>query len=311
MSETSAPAGWMDSLAFGAAMVGLSSVGFGLVPYFARSLTDAGIAPPAIAFFRYTFAAVAFLPFLRLKGEAGKATLWGYCTGFGVGLGWVGYVKALTLLPVSIAGVFYMTYPLFTLIVGWLVFRDRPGMRSVFGGLMILGAAALAARSAEELGSLTLTAVLLALSAPLAFGLSINVLARKLVILPPLSRMSSFALGSSTGLLPLIATYPRAEVVPATAEQWGLVVALGIIAALLPQFIYSTFVPKIGGAKAAALGSIELPTMFAVGYFAFHEAIGWREALAGALVLTAIFLTPSRRPPASVTATASIEQKRP
>ncbi|MGL4278737.1 MAG: DMT family transporter [Albidovulum sp.] len=305
MSDTSAPASLIDNMAFGAVMVGLSSICFGLVPFFARSLTDAGIAPPAIAFFRYTFAAVAFLPFLRLRGEAGKATLWGYGTGFGVGLGWVGYVKALALLPVSVAGVFYMTYPLFTLIIGWLVFRDRPGLRSLFGGVMILGAAALAARSAEELGSLTLTAVLLALAAPLAFGLSINVLARKLVILPPLSRMSSFALGSATGLVPLIATYPRAEVIPATAEQWGLVVALGTIAALLPQYIYTTFVPKIGGAKAAALGSIELPTMFAVGYFAFGEAIGWRETLAGALVLTAIVLTPSRRPPASVTATAS------
>lgn len=311
MSDQSVPARLTDNMAFGAFMVGLSSIGFGLVPFFARSLTEAGIAPPAIAFFRYTFAAVAFLPFLKLRGEAGKATLWGYCTGFGVGLGWVGYVNALTLLPVSVAGVFYMTYPLFTLLVGWLVFRDRPGLRSLFGGLMILCAAALAARSADQLGSLNLKAVLLAFSAPLAFGLSINVLARKLAILPPLSRMSSFALGSSTGLLPLIATYPRGEVLPATAEQWMLVVALGFIAALLPQFIYSTFVPKIGGAKAAALGSIELPTMFAVGYLAFGEAIGWRETLAGALVLTAIFLTPSRRPPASVTAVASIQQKHP
>lgn len=305
MSDASAPAAWLDNLAFGAVMVGLSSVGFGLVPYFARSLTDAGIAPPAIAFFRYTFAAVAFLPFLRLKGEAGKATLWGYCTGFGVGLGWVGYVKALTLLPVSIAGVFYMTYPLFTLIIGWAVFRDRPQLRAVFGGLMILAAATLAARSADQLGALTLTAILLALAAPLSFGLSINVLARKLASLSPLGRMSCFALGSSTGLLPLIATYPREAVLPATAEQWTLVVALGVVSALLPQLIYTTFVPKIGGAKAAALGSIELPTMFAVGFFAFGEAIGWREVMAGALVLTAIALTPARRRPASVTATAS------
>lgn len=305
MSDTATPTGWMDNLTFGAVMVGLSSIGFGLVPLFARSLTDAGIAPPAVAFFRYTFAAVAFLPFLKLRGEAGKATLWGYCTGFGVGLGWVGYVKALTVLPVSVAGVFYMTYPLFTLIIGWLVFRDPPGRRSMLGALMIVGAAALAAKSAEELGTLTLTAVLLAFSAPLAFGLSINVLVRKQAMLPPLSRMSAFALGSSTGLLPLIATYPRAAVLPATPDQWALVVALGFIAALLPQLIYTTFVPKIGGAKAAALGSIELPTMFAVGFFAFGEAIGLREVLAAALVLTAIVLTPSRKPPASVTAAAS------
>lgn len=310
MSDAAAPEKWQDNLAIGAMMVGFSSICFGLIPFFARSLVEAGIAPPAIAFFRYAFSAVAFLPFLRLSGPAGRATLWGCCTGFCVGLGWVGYVKALTLLPVSIAGVFYMTYPLFTLLVGWVLFRDRPGLRSIFGGLMILAAAALAARSADELGTLTLTAVLFAFAAPLSFGLSINVLARKQASLTPLGRMSSFALGSSTGLLPLIATYPREAVVPATPEQWTLVVSLGIVSALLPQFIYTTFVPKIGGAKAAALGSIELPTMFAVGFLAFGEAVGWREVLAGALVLTAIILTPSRRPPASVTATASLEPSR-
>lgn len=300
----------LDSPLLGAVMVGFSSICFGLIPLFARSLVEAGIAPPAIAFFRYTFSAIAFLPFLRLTGEGGRATRWGYCTGFCVGLGWVGYVKALTLLPVSVAGVFYMTYPLFTLLIGWVVFRDRPGLRAILGGLMILGAAVLAARSADQLGALTLSAIFLALAAPLSFGLSINVLARKLASLSPLGRMSCFALGSSTGLLPLIATYPRASVLPSTADQWTLVIALGVVSALLPQLIYTTFVPKIGGAKAAALGSIELPTMFAVGFFAFGEAIGWREALAGVLVLTAIVLTPSRRRPPSVTAAATAPSDR-
>src|SRR5690606_32647131 len=117
----------------------------GLVPYFARSLTEAGIAPPAVAFFRYMFPAVAFLPFLRLRGAMGRASLWGYCAGFCVGLGWVGYVRALDLMPVSAAGVLYMTYPLFTLVIGWALFADRPPGRAVLGGAMILVAAALAA----------------------------------------------------------------------------------------------------------------------------------------------------------------------
>lgn len=309
MTDQTSPAHWSDNVALGAMMVGFSSICFGLVPFFARSLTEAGIAPPAIAFYRYMFSAVAFLPFLRLTGAAGRASLWGYSAGFFVGLGWVGYVKALALLPVSVAGVLYMTYPLFTLIIGLLMFRDRPGARAVLGGVMILVAAALAARSADRIGALTLTAVLLALAAPVAFGFSINVLARKLLVLTPLGRMAIFALGSATGLLPLIATYPQDSVLPATPDQWMLVLALGVVAALVPQLIYSTFVPKIGGAKAAALGSIELPTMFAVGFFAFGEAIGWREALAGALVLTAIVLTPSRRPPASVTVAASLDRR--
>jgi len=69
-------------------------------------------------------------------------------------------------------------------------------------------------------------------------------------------------------------------------------------------------VPKIGGAKAAALGSIELPTMFAVGWIGFGEPLGLRETLAGTLVLAAILLTPSRRPLPSVTATMT-EERRP
>jgi drug/metabolite transporter (DMT)-like permease len=303
------PLNWTDNATVGVVLVGFSSICFGLVPFFARSLTEAGIAPPAIAFYRYMFSAVAFLPFLRLRGEGGRASLWGYASGFCVGLGWVGYVKALSLLPVSVAGVLYMTYPLFTLLIGWAIFRDRPGLRSLSGGLMIVVAAVLAADSADRAGALTPTAILLALAAPLAFGFSINVLARKLASLSPLGRMSIFALGSSTGLLPLIATYPREAVLPSTPDQWLLVLSLGVVSALLPQLIYTTFVPKIGGAKAASLGSIELPTMFAVGWIAFGEPIGWRAAMAGALVLSAILLTPSRRPPASVTATASLAPK--
>jgi drug/metabolite transporter (DMT)-like permease len=147
-----------------------------------------------------------------------------------------------------------------------------------------------------------LLAILFALSAPLAFGISINVLARKLHVLPPVSRMGILAIGSATGLVPLILTYPVESVLPATAEQWMLALALGTFSALIPQLLYTVFVPKIGGAKAAALGSIELPTMFAVGWFAFGEGLGLPEILAGALVLTAILITPTRRPLPSVTA---------
>ena len=312
MSDAPAPGGgWIDIPLVGAVGVGISAIFFGLIPYFARSLIEAGIAPPAIAFSRYIFSAVVFLPFLRLTGEQGRASLWGYASGFTVGLGWVGYVNALSMMPVAAAGVLYMTYPMFTLLFGWFLFRDRPGLRSLAGGALILFAALLAADPTGADARITPMGVALALAAPLAFGLSINVLARKLHVLPPVSRMGIFALGSATGLVPLILTYPKAEVIPATTDQWLLVVALGVCSALVPQLLYTTFVPKIGGAKSAALGSIELPTMFAVGYFAFGEALGLPEIAAGVLVLTAILMTPSRRPLPSLTANlAALDPRR-
>lgn len=284
-----------DPVRLGTFLVGCSAICFGLIPFFARSLTEAGLAPPAIAFFRYMFAAVAFLPFLRLRGAAGRASLWGYGSGFFVGLGWVGYVKSLELMPVAVAGVLYMTYPLFTLIVG-ILFRDPPAPRALFGAILILAAAVLATQSDPGARTISLVAILLALAAPVAFGFSINVLAHKLAAIPPVSRIAIFATGSATGLVPLILTYPAAEVIPADINQWALVLALGIFSALLPQFIYTTWVPRIGGARAAALGAIELPTMFAVGWLAFAEPIGLRDLIAGTLVLTAILLTPARPP---------------
>lgn len=294
---------------FAMLMVGLSSIGFGLVPYFARTLTEAGLAAPAIALFRYMIPAVAFLPFLRLRGAQGRASLWAFCSGLTVGLGWIGYVLSLGMMSVPTAAVLYMTYPLFTLIIGWLFFQDRPTPRAIFGSILILAAALLATSQAAPVGAATVAltgfALFCGLTAPVSFGLAINVLARRLTALSPLSRMAAFTGGSVLGLLPLVLTYPASAVFPADSAQWLLVLALGLGSALVPQLLYNAFVPRIGAPSAAALGSIELPTMFAIGWIALGDSPGPREIAAGALVLTAILLTPAQTPspkePESVT----------
>jgi drug/metabolite transporter (DMT)-like permease len=276
----------------GSAMVGLASVAFGLIPLFARSLTESGIAPPAVSMYRYLLPALVFLPFLRLRRAEGWATLWGYVSGLIVGLGWVGYVEALTMMPVPVAGVLYMTYPLFILIVGWAFFGSRPGMRAWIGAAVILLAAILVAPLSGTAG-FGHAAVLLALAAPAGFGFGVNVLTHKLVALKPLSRISAFSLGSVTGLMPLVLTQPATSVLPSDIGEIGLILGLSFVTALLPQILYTTWVPRIGAAKAGALGAIELPTMFAVGWWVMGDAVGPREAVAGLMVLAAILMTPS------------------
>lgn len=285
---------FLRTAGFATLMVALSSIGFGLVPFFARHLTEAGMAAPAIALYRYMFPATAFLPFLRLKGQEGRASLWGFGSGFLTGLGWIGYVKSLELMSVSTAGVLYMTYPMFTLAVGWLLFREPARWPAILGSVLIIVAAVLATGVATDGKPLTLFAIFCGLTAPLSFGLAINVLAHRLVILPPLSRIASFATGSALGLLPLVLSYPRAAVLPVEPSHWILILSLGLLSALLPQLLYNTFVPRIGGARAAALGSVELPTMFFIGWLSFGETPGWREIAAGVLVLTAILMTPTK-----------------
>ena len=94
---------------------------FGTIPYFAKSLIDSGMAPYAVAFYRYGLSALVLFPLLlRLPATLRRTAAWGIGSGVCVGLGWIGFVSALKTVPVSTVGVLYMTYPVFTLLIGWI-----------------------------------------------------------------------------------------------------------------------------------------------------------------------------------------------
>ena len=275
-------------------MVATSAAMFGMVPLFARSLTEAGIAAPAIAFFRYLLAAAVLSPFLIWRGPARSASLWGLLAGAAMGVGWVGYVEALEVMSVSTVGVFYMTYPLFTVLIGWLGFRDPPGIRTIFAALLILAGAVIATGGSGETLPAART-LAFALMAPVSFGLAINILARKLIAIPPLARIPCVSVGALLGLLPLVSGLPLEAVFPVATSDWLLLVGLAVFTALVPQLIYVVYSPRIGASASAMAGSTELPTMFLIGWLVLGETLTPAHILAGALVITAIVITPVRR----------------
>ena len=119
----------------------VASICFGLVPYFSRGLTEQGVAPYAVAFYRNIMAAVVLLPVLVMNLRAWREVTWGLSAGAVMGLGWTGYVTALDELPASTVGVLYMTYPVFTLCIAWALFADAPTRRALFAsGLIVLAA---------------------------------------------------------------------------------------------------------------------------------------------------------------------------
>lgn len=294
MSEQSA-AGANRPVGTGLATFGvvLASVGFGLVPFFARSLTEAGMAPHAVAFCRYALTAVVLLPTLLIARHNLRVVLWGVAAGVVMGLGWVGYVRAVEMAPVSTVGVLYMTYPIFTLIIAWALFRDTPSRRAVLAALIIL-AAALLSSSEAVLGPGMVWPLVISLAAPFGFGFGICVLVHRLPALPPLTRIGAVSLGSLIGLLPLVVMSDPQTLIPSDGQGWLLVAGLALGSALVPQLIYTVCSPVVGTARAAAAGSVELPTMFVLGWVAFGEPIGPLQWVACGLIVTAIVMTPSR-----------------
>ncbi|MFT7672291.1 MAG: drug/metabolite transporter (DMT)-like permease [Gammaproteobacteria bacterium] len=270
----------------------LTAVCFGTVPWFAGELLQQGIASPAIAFYRYIFTTVLFFSILKFSREKRKETFWALFSGACVGMGWVSYVEALKVVPVSSVSVIYMTYPLFTLLASWLLIGNKPGARSVAAGALVLIAAVLAFTPGNLSNDAT-QAMLVAFIAPLTFGLSISILTDKLQILSPLERLTGFSTGAALGLLPLLFNYEFDQVIPSQPQQWMYIGALALFTALIPQYLYSTLAPIIGPAKSAMAGSVELPTMFIVGMLAFGESIGMLQIVAGVLVVSAVLITPA------------------
>ena len=275
-------------------LIVLSCFCFGTIPYFAKSLTDAGMASYAVAFYRYGLSAFILLPlFLRALGEQPKIVAWGVLSGVSVGLGWIGFVYALRTVPVSTVGVLYMTYPVFTLLIGWIWFHDMPSKRGMTGAMMVVMAALLAS-SPAAVEPRHLPALLISLTAPISFGFGINVLIHKLTPIQPFSRVASFSVGASLSLIPLMMLSAPGSVLPQTTDHWWLIAGLALGTALLPQLIYTTFAPQIGTARSAVAGAVELPTMFLVGWFILGETIGAVQWLACLLVTLAILITPAR-----------------
>lgn len=270
-----------------------ASVCFGCVPYFSRGLTEQGLAPYAVAFYRFILAAVLMFPFLFVQGAAWRAILWGLAAGAVMGLGWIGYVSALETVPASTVGVLYMTYPVFTLIIAWMLFGDPPTRRGlVAAGLIVV--AAVIAGSPASVPTEHIPTLVIALAAPFGFGFGICVLVHQLSRIPPLARMASVSLGSVLGLSPLVLTSNVEDVVPSDGDAWLLIAGIGLATALIPQLIYTVCSPVIGATRTAVFGSIELPTMFVIGLLAFGEVINLAQSIACALVLGAILLTQSR-----------------
>lgn len=280
-------------LALAGAGVLFASICFGFVPYFSRGLTDQGLAPYAVAFYRYILAAVMLLPILVRHRAHRVEILWGLAAGGVMGLGWVGYVTALQTVPASTVGVLYMTYPVFTILIAWALFADPPTRRGLLAASLIVLAAVIAG-SPAAIPAQHVPALLISLAAPFGFGFGICVLVHRLARIPPLARIASVSLGSVLGLSPLILTSEISAVWPRGEGQWFLIIGIGLATALIPQLIYTVCSPIVGATRAAVIGSVELPTMFAVGVLAFGETISAAQALACVLVIGAIALIQSR-----------------
>ena len=273
----------------------LSSVCFGLVPLFGRTLLDLGLSAEAIALYRFGLAlplALAFLP--RRPGTLGPAAaLVG--VSIAMGLGWTTYLRAIEHVSLASAGVVYMSYPLFVVLLARLLVGHRLTARAMLGAMLVL-AGAFVVNAPAALSGGNWLALLSSLPAPIGFALTIIMLVTTGDRFTTLERWSLICVGAVIGLLPTVLASDPGALVPRSSGGWLWVAALALVTATLPQLLYTFAARHVSPARAAAAGAVELPTMIAVGWLAFAESVGLREVFGAALVVAAIATTPAIAP---------------
>lgn len=273
-------------------MIVAAALCFGLVPVFVRELQGLGTGSATIALYRYGISVLVLLPFVPRQRHKLAPALLLAAAGAVFALSMIGYVEALSVAPLAAAGVVYMSYPAFAAFFAWILLRQALSWRTFAAAGLVIGAAALLL-DPQSLSAEVFQALVWAIPTPVAFGFLIVVLSGLAGELSSLERAVSTLIGSIVGLLPLALHESGGSVLPATTTEWGLVVVMGLVTALIPQLMYTVACRKIGPMRTAAAGSFELPTMFLIGWVVFGEKFGFLELVCALLVLSAILVAPA------------------
>ncbi len=284
---------WQPSPAVATAAIAMTAVGYAFASFFSRRLTDAGLAPTTVALARFALIALLVAPFLRIGPSPlrRRAAAWAFVSGVALALGWVAYVRAVGDGDLALAGVAYLTYPLFAVAALALVFGVAPTGRQVLGATIVVVAAVVA------LGVGGGNLPLITFAAPASCGFAIAVLTERMGPLDPFERIGMTALGATVVLTPLVVTLPLDQVVATRAIDWASIVGLGLCSALVPMIVYAVAAPVIGAARSTVAGALELPTVFVIGALFFGQPIRGAHLVAAALIVLAIALSPATRSP--------------
>jgi drug/metabolite transporter (DMT)-like permease len=275
----------------GMALVAFGAIGFGLMPLFARIAYAEGLPPLSLLSWRFGIATLCLLPFLgsmiAAKREMLVATL--------SGAGYMGinlfYFLALERLTVGLTVLILFTYPLFTILIGWLGFKERLTWQNALAALLVLAAAILILSPAGfGDGTLDWVGIGMAFVPPAAYALFVHVAAKRLSRMAIPVRLGGVFLGGLIAMLVLGMIMDGGIRNPASMAGWGAVVALALLSTVVALGLLLIGAPAAGAERTAIAGASELVTALMVGAIAFGERLDIRMIGGTILILVAILL---------------------
>jgi drug/metabolite transporter (DMT)-like permease len=272
------------------ALVALGAIGFGLMPLFARTAYADGLSALSLLTWRFAIAFACLLPFLPRLLAAKTDTLVAVLAGAGyMGIN-LFYFLALERLTVALTVLILFTYPLFTILIGWLAFREKLTWQNAAAALLVLLAAILILAPAGFGDKVDPVGLGMAFVPPAAYALFVHIAAKRLSRMAIPVRLGGVFLGGLIAMVGLGLIMEGHIAAPASAASWGAAIALALLSTVFALGLLLYGAPLAGAERTAVAGASELVTALVVGAVAYGESLDATTLAGAAMIVCAILL---------------------
>jgi drug/metabolite transporter (DMT)-like permease len=226
------------------------------------------------------------LPPKTIQGNS----LWQVClAGFFPGLVGIFYYQCVQLIPASVAIILLMQYLWISVIVDFLIFKNRPTKNQILTVMMIIFGSLLAAGIFNQNMVINIKGYLFGLLAALTYSLFIITSSRVGNQLPTLKKSALIITGAcfiTFVIFPPIFLFKLGL----NDKLYQMGILLAILGTVLPPFLFSLGIPKVGISLGAILSTAELPVAVIASYFYLKENVNLSQWLGVVCILLAIIV---------------------
>lgn len=215
-----------------------------------------------------------------------------------IGLGFIGYylssfldMQGLNYISAQLERLMLYTYPIMTTLLGWLLFREVITKRIMLALLFTYsGVLLLYAHEAKLSGAHVTLGVLLVGAAALIFAFYV-VFSKRVIGRVGSTLFTSIAMLAATGFvfIHFLLTHPLSALW-VNANAWFYAVLLGFFSTVLPSFMLSEAIGRIGSARASIMGTSGPIITILLAVLFLNEPFGWTHLMGMVLVVGGVSL---------------------
>ncbi|WP_325894719.1 DMT family transporter [Grimontia sp. NTOU-MAR1] len=266
-------------------MVLAAAFGFSSNPLLAQLLLSQGFSADSITLYRFTIPMLLMLLLMKkrpvLDGEFLRFTAVGGLSAIGM----LAFITSLTKLEPNTVILTYYGYPMFAILLGWLCFHKTMSRNRMIAAMLI--AIAVGIMQDSQGFNASWLDFLVCLAAPAAFAVVINMFSLPEKNHDAATRMFAALLGNVVVLVPITLFSQQVFSLPSTLEQLGLVFALGVLSAALPQYLFSRGAQLADMEKTTMVSSCEVVFALGLAWFFLGDALSMNDIMAAMLILLA------------------------